>query len=753
MKHYKQALSVLLLLCLSLNTLAGCSTSDAPPSNPAQTIEGTEPDSTELDTEMSDVFKEAVIAGIAWEELAANPTAPVTAADTIKLMENALAVLGKDTAPAYLTAFSADHNGDAEIQRYQLAQLLQGVFYNVKAEHDFQISATSVFYDVGGAYREAHIWDCPDIQEIDALSNGCAEACDYAITAYDRLTGDKLMDLYEDWTFRPAETVSVESAVGTFLHFARSFETDPVYTDVTDDIAARHTIDPALYSGETTLPEATNADLPNWRGFNISLESMLLPGALSGNPDDNFYEAEIGYIKELGGNYAHIYLSWSWFQGPAYTCDNKVNLTRLELLDKIIACCMKNDIHLQLVFNDVPNISGRWEDTTSLEVWWAESQKVFTDESVRDTVTAFWRMLARRYADIPNNYLSFNLMNECNPLNDENYAWAFQDAVAAIWEESPGRVIVADVHSSNITGASMAELGCALSFHLYLPRDIAVVTRAVEEGFPGFYETLEWPACIIAGILYGREAAGDFPELAAKPMTISGNLDDAVLRMDLNDISWGFEVIRITADGAALYEATPTHEYHEDVDVYKPTEAISVTIPAGTKKLEIACSEGYAFSMDSLTLTYPDGVVISLIPYCDNWHGMPYTDVQINGDRKVLDGEYDFANAKQGLISLNELIGIGQTYGVDVMIGECGIFEGDLALDFGMPQETAQAFTRDEIELFESLGLAWACELYGRYTVLTPAPYLTGIEYKKIDRMPYYANLSMEQFLKEMLKS
>ncbi len=712
---------------------------------------------------LSAQWKEAVTEGIAWEALVGRAEENLSAAEAVRLVENAVKAMKKETELSYLIKFSDSHSQAEMINRIQLAELLWCTYVDVVHgdgqyfhEPHFlweRINGSAINYKPGEYYEGVSM--AVDEEEIFASAEDGWRVVNYVIGAYDRTNGEKLMPLYEDGTFRPKDMVTVEEAVRIFLRFSRSIEPEARYVSVTE--AGTHTINPALYTGETRLPDACNENLPEWKGFNISFEGMLLPGALSGNPDDNAYRAEIAYIKELGANYAHIYLSWSWFQGPDYTCDNRVNLCRLERLDEIISWCMEEEIHLQLVFNDIPNLNGSAE--MDLNDWFEDSNLVFTDVEVRDNVTEFWRMLARRYADIPNNYLSFNLMNECDPLNDENYAWAFKNAVEAIWEESPGRVVVADVHSGNITGESMAALGCALSFHLYNPNMIAVIDPQPEEVNPGFYERLQWPALLTASTIYGPGAEWQYPELAARPMTISGNVGTAQLELRFRDISWGYEVVEIKADEKTLYQGIPEFEYIPEEDRNKPTSPLCVTIPEGTKQITIACTEGYAFSMGGCSLTYPDGAFVELTPLFDWWGGMEYVDVHVGEDYTCsgsVNGTevkgYDFANSKYGLVTLNELIAIGDKYNVDVMIGECGIFENGSSFSFGMTHETASAFIGEEIELFESLGLAWTCELYGRYTILTPAPYLAGIEYEKAEGMPYYANQSMEAFFREKLK-
>lgn len=228
---------------------------------------------------------------------------------------------------------------------------------------------------------------------------------------------------------------------------------------------------------------------------------------------------------------------------------------------------MERDIHIQLVFTDVPNLDfdGLYN---SMDDWYNAGSSIFTDETVRDNVTAFWRMLARRYADIPNNYLSFNLMNECVPADDDNYVWAFADAVHAIWEESPGRVIVADVHAGDVTGAGMAELGCALSYHYYDLMDISMVTAEKEAAEPGFYESVTGtPSFVNANICGPTFGAGDpraeFPGKQNSMLRFTGAVGGATLSVTIQKLSTSDSTMRIAADGQILYEGMEPYSLPE----------------------------------------------------------------------------------------------------------------------------------------------------------------------------------------------
>ena len=729
MKTPRKILCFSMVFMILISLFSGCQRDPAPP------------------VSKIDPFAEAVFLGIAWEELTIRRKEPILSSELLQLFQNALRLLDKTDADIPLQLYARKHNENETVQRYKLAELLYLTRNMVISDHNFTLSAAVIHYEVGGIYREFSIWDCPDLELIESLCD--PTACNYAVCGYDRITGDKLMELYEDWTFRPTEVVTVESAVETVYHFARSFENDPIYTDVTDDLASQHTIDPELYTGPTTLPDATNQDLPDWRGCNISYCSMFA-GALCMCPDDIFVESNLDYIKDLGLNYVHLYLTWSYFQGPDHTFDNKVNLSRLEQLDEIISWCMERDIHIQLVFNDVPNLDYNNQD---INEWFEACGTVFTDIETRNNVITFWRMLAKRYADIPNNYLSFNLMNECNPINEGRYEWALGAAALAIWEESPGRVVVADIHSPNpgVTGERMAALGCALSFHFYSIPDISIVTPEKEASAPGFYESVTGPFCFANASIFGPSYWDKFlPEEAKGALSITGAVGGATLSVTIQDISSFDTVMRISADGQTLYEGMKPYTYDAETDCIGVNRTVTVTIPENATGFEISCPVGSCINLSDISLTLANGTQIPFMLIFDYWRGTTLAEITVTED-----GNFTSTLTLEKLVmngrTLEELIAIGEKYGVDVMIGECGFFEGGGIMETGMNQDAVEDLFAEQIETFERLGLAWCFEYIGRYTLVTPAPYLERIEYLDLENSPYYVNLEMDAFFREIL--
>ena len=748
-KKIKSLFCILLSIAIMSGMLTGCSASG-----------NATPSATK--TQVTDTFKEAIQQGIAWEELAAKADKPVNKEILTTLMENSLTYLGKEDKNEYITAFSSEYKRKP-VTRIDMAALLYGVNREVIGEHNFIPNSTAIIYEVGGGYNNLWVDGLPDYDQLCGIHNafwidGIVDCdnesddtfVDYVISTCDRLTGDKLMGLYDDFTFRPQETVTVAEAVESALHFARSFEEDPVYTDVADERASVHTIDTALYTGKTTLPDATSQNLPDWRGFNISFNSMFT-GSLCYNPDETAMLGILDHIKELGANYVHLYLTWSWFQGPDYTFDNKVNLSRLEELDRIIALCMERDLHIQLVFNDVPNLD--FNHSGELEEWTANCNSVFTDETVRDNVTLFWRMMAKRYADIPNNYLSFNLMNECDPESDENYVWGLGDAVRAIQQESPGRVVVADVHAdADLTGAGMAKLGCALSVHFYNLGDLSIVTAAREEIDPGFYDSLTCAPCYVNAQIYGPDFWGNdwLPQNARGALKFSGNVGGATLSVTFEEITSFDTIMQIKSAGEILYRGMEPYEYEEAIDTIHVDSTVTVTIPEDADSFEISCPEGMCFTFRDISVTLADGTELPLFCLKDWWNGTKLTEITVHDDGSC-SGTLKLEEMKRGKMSLLDYIQVGKQYGVDVMVGECGLFEQSDKLSVGIRQNVVEELMLEQIDTFDRLGIAWCCEYFGRYSVATPAPYLEGVEYRKIDNSAYYSNLEMEPFFKEVM--
>ncbi|MDD3336878.1 MAG: hypothetical protein PHI98_15420, partial [Eubacteriales bacterium] len=73
----------------------------------------------------------------------------------------------------------------------------------------------------------------------------------------------------------------------------------------------------------------------------------------------------------------------------------------------------------------------------------------------------------------------------------------------AIRAYTPQRCIIADIHSGNLTGESMARLGVALSYHLYEPRSFCAPSVLSQQDM----ESIQWPYIAKDGRVIDAEQA------------------------------------------------------------------------------------------------------------------------------------------------------------------------------------------------------------------------------------------------------
>lgn len=348
----------------------------------------------------------------------------------------------------------------------------------------------------------------------------------YMCSKFDRVSYDYLYTLPEDHIFPENDTMTLRDGILLAFHYYRSLYPKPEYVDI-QDVGTYNTdiITDDLLQKDTALPQASNQKLPgNWRGISYNYQNATW-GALNGHSDWFMNERDFQEIHNSGFNFVRIWTSWYHLLSPYMNTANPVrldeetmnrtdvvNLKELEYWDQLLAWAMEYDVHIQICFTDTPGLdisvfNAGWGDWFNTEYC---TDEIFKNKEVQQTSADWWRMLSKRYAQIPNTYLSFNLINEPDPESDEIYAEALRPSVEAIWEECPDRLIVCDVETHMpITGAEMAKMGCALSCHDYIPHDFCevYVEKAIED--PSYYTSMTWPYVYEEDMLIDAESAKD----------------------------------------------------------------------------------------------------------------------------------------------------------------------------------------------------------------------------------------------------
>ena len=184
------------------------------------------------------------------------------------------------------------------------------------------------------------------------------------------------------------------------------------------------------------MPKAAWNDLPDWHGY------TLVDLADSDNYVMNGCATPEEYIKKLasdGFDFVRVPLQFNnMFKDGKNT--SYCNLLEFELMDKLVNDCAKYGIHVCFDLHDMPGFTTNSDDSDDYLWKDTKAQKRFKD---------FWSLLAKHFANVPSNLVSFNLLNEPHPgldeeLTDTVYTKVMMSAINAIREVTPDRLIFTD---------------------------------------------------------------------------------------------------------------------------------------------------------------------------------------------------------------------------------------------------------------------------------------------------------------------
>lgn len=198
-----------------------------------------------------------------------------------------------------------------------------------------------------------------------------------------------------------------------------------------------------MADGGNSVPErgTTSAWRPSvrWRGFNL-LGMFCQTKMEAGDkrifgyfPEDHFQ-----WMEEWGFNFARLPLDYRFFVEEGDWM--KPVESQLKKLDDAVRYGKKHGIHVQINFHRAPGYCCNPPQ---------EAKSLFRDPEPFVAFTNLWTVLAQRYRGIPNEELSFDLLNEPAPVapygaTPSNYAAVARAALAAIRAVDPGRFVMSD---------------------------------------------------------------------------------------------------------------------------------------------------------------------------------------------------------------------------------------------------------------------------------------------------------------------
>lgn len=176
----------------------------------------------------------------------------------------------------------------------------------------------------------------------------------------------------------------------------------------------------------TEVQAASQLKPSQWRGFN------LLNYFTAGWPQP-FKEEEFQWIADWGFNFIRLPLSYhNWSKpGDYYHMDEKV----LQDIDKAVMWGKKYGIHISINLHRAPGYCVNPP---------AEPQDLFKDQEALDGCAYQWGVFAKRYKNVSNKYLSFNLLNEVADIADADYERVVRRLVSEIRQYGKNRTILID---------------------------------------------------------------------------------------------------------------------------------------------------------------------------------------------------------------------------------------------------------------------------------------------------------------------
>lgn len=713
MKHSKRIFSVVLALCLSLSTLSGCGTSDAPPSEPPQPAESSVSGPTPmLDDELRraqkagfimDGWLEDMDAAVAfqeysavttrfielwdesrldeWEEiveLASKTTDKMDREDGFLMLSYAWVLMGYNHNDIF---FFIDETANPELCYWNIVDE-QVVMEQLSWDYPYfpdAIEEGTVVYDI---YNSNYMWGA--VQTFPLV--------------FSPASGKPMFEWDQNLSLRLDEPLTRDEAVRAAVRMADycQVELNPEWRDYISISDAgtydKSIITDALLNAQTDLPEVTQKKLPStWNGAGISLpkgsEFCL-----------HFQESYVRLLSENGFNFMRLFFDFGTLRYPDYSEDWKqVNQSELKDLDQLLAWCTEYGVHLQISMSFYQDTNGNSKRDASMPI----------SEAEWEVTRAYWEMLAKRYADIPSRYLSFDLCNEIEPLGPEqpdeiDFDTAIEGIASvrdAIWTADPDRVLLysfAD-NSPQESVDVIAALGLAVGCHCYKPHFIATVGYDFIVGNP--YVEPVWPQPVFP---MGKINDGRAPLIITG--AVSGSkLSFHVWTSDNNasaDIyADGKHIQTIRLDGGTLGEGG---EYYYGDILY------SVDIPEGTEKVELRIKDGYA-RLDTV-IVEGSGQKVIMVPsdtndYLDQSDPLPLV---VNSDGTYTNSEntfYDIDRIYEETIKPYEEI--AKKYNVGFMVNEFGCFGTKTYWDIG----TVNAYHEEVLNMLEKYDLGWCyCE-------------------------------------------
>jgi len=228
--------------------------------------------------------------------------------------------------------------------------------------------------------------------------------------------------------------------------------------------------------GDAALSPARNV-LPRWKGFNLL--DFFSPDPANGRPATP--EEHFKWMSDWGFNFVRIPMAYPSYlnidRNKNITPEDvyKINPQAVDAIDALVSKALKHNMHVSLNLHRAPGYC--------VNAGFNEPYNLWRDQEAQDAFNFHWNMWAKRYKNVSEAKISFDLVNEPSMREDMNdqlskrssvpgdvYRKVAKGAAEAIRKENPKRLIVADGNDvGNKVIPELIDLNIAQSCRGYVP--------------------------------------------------------------------------------------------------------------------------------------------------------------------------------------------------------------------------------------------------------------------------------------------
>jgi len=221
--------------------------------------------------------------------------------------------------------------------------------------------------------------------------------------------------------------------------------------------------------------------LPQWKGFNLTDFNTPDPSR-----QRKFTKEEhLKWMRDWGFNFVRLPIAYPFYlqfdRTKNITPDEiyQINNAAVDRIDNLVQMAHKNNLHVSLNLHRAPGYC--------INAGFNEPYNLWKDQAAQDAFYFHWNMWAKRYKNISDKKISFDLLNEPSMREDMNdqlskssavpgevYRKVAKAAAEAIHKENGRHLVIADGNNvGNNPIPEIADLDIAQSCRGYFPHAIS----------------------------------------------------------------------------------------------------------------------------------------------------------------------------------------------------------------------------------------------------------------------------------------